>query len=638
MSRVLELLKENEQKDLLRFITAGSVDDGKSTLIGRLLYESNCIFEDQLASVQKASGGLGSAHEDMDLSLVTDGLKAEREQGITIDVAYRYFATPKRKFIVADTPGHEQYTRNMATGASTASLMVILIDAQQGVLPQSKRHAFIASLLGIRHVVVTVNKMDLVDYSQDVYEQIRGEFSAYAAKLDVRDLTFIPVSALVGDNVVHHSPNMPWYEGTTLMNYLQTVHIASDRNLIDLRFPVQLVQRLDANTRAYLGTVASGVLRVGAEVLILPTGTRSTVARLIGPDGDLEEAFNPLACGVVLDSQVDVSRGNMIVHSRNVPHIANSFETMVVWMSEEPMVAGRNYLLKHSTRTVGASVATLRYRMDIETLRSHEADTLQLNEIGRAVVDVNQPLAFDPYTTNRATGGFVLIDRVTHNTVAAGMILPRDPNELVDTGEHHVDRVTAEHVRSHVSAISTDERVERLGHKAATVWLTGLIGSGKTATAYALEKHLFEAGVTCCVLNGANMRLGVSKGLSFSAEDRYEQARRAAELARLLNDAGQVVICDFTSPYAKDRAAACDIIGPEQFLEVHVAAPLDVCRRRASDIYELADKGEVKLVPGVTAPYESPAEPAVRLESDQQPVDECVQQIMAALRKRGVIS
>ena len=636
---VVELLQQNERKDLLRFITAGSVDDGKSTLIGRLLYESNCIFEDQLDSVQKASGRRGSFHDDLDLSLLTDGLKAEREQGITIDVAYRYFSTPGRKFIVADTPGHEQYTRNMATGASTASLMVILVDASQGVLVQSKRHAFIASLLGIQHVVVTVNKMDLVDYSQEVFEQVRQDFSDYAAKLDVRDLTFIPVSALEGENIISHSLKMPWYSGATLMNYLQTVHIASDANLIDLRFPVQMVQRLDDTTRAYLGTVASGVMRPGQEVLVMPTGTRSRIARLIGPDGDLDEAFSPLACSVVLEDQVDVSRGNLIVHSHNLPHVGNTVEAMLVWMSEEPMQPGRNYVLKHTTRTMGATVSALRYRMNVETLHRQEGDELALNEIGRVVIDVSQPLMYDAYAGNRTTGGFILIDRVTNNTVAAGMILERDPNELLDSGEHHVRQPRSDHVHVHTSLVSPADRAKQLGHQACTVWLTGLVGSGKTTTAYSLEKRLFDQGVACCVLNGANLRLGLSKELSFSAEDRYEQARRAAEIAKTMNEAGLVVICDFTSPYAKDRDAVREIVGADRFVEVHVDAPLDICRTRApEDVYEQADRGEIRVFPGVTAPYEAPAEPALRLPTGEIPVDECVERLVALLVRQGVLA
>jgi bifunctional enzyme CysN/CysC len=428
----LQLLAQDERKDLLRFVTAGSVDDGKSTLIGRLLFESKGIYEDQLDAVRKASGrrrGSGLKHGELDLSLVTDGLKAEREQGITIDVAYRYFSTPRRKFIIADTPGHEQYTRNMATGASTASAAVILVDASRGLTTQSRRHAFIASLLGISHLVITINKMDLVGYSQEVFDRIREEFESFAARLEADDLVFIPISALAGDNVVHRSKHMAWYQGSTLLNHLETVHVASDRNLIDLRFPVQYVGRPEGGFRSYLGTLASGVIRPGDEVLVLPSRTRARVRTVSGPDGELPEAFAPMAIGVTLTEQVDVSRGNMLVHVHNVPRIGHTFEAMLVWMGAEPMQTGRdfNYLLKHTTNTVAATVSELRYRVDVNTVHRCQADALNMNEIGRALLTLAHPIAYDPYRKNRSTGPFVLIDRVSNETVAAGMILDREP-------------------------------------------------------------------------------------------------------------------------------------------------------------------------------------------------------------------
>ena len=426
---VLELLRQNERKELLRLITAGSVDDGKSTLIGRLLYEAKGIYEDQLASVHLASARRGAAAGELDLSLVTDGLKAEREQNITIDVAYRYFSTPRRKFIIADTPGHEQYTRNMVTGASTASLMVILIDASKGLLSQSKRHAFIASLLGIRHIAVVINKMDLVDFSQEVFDRIREDFTQFAAKLAPQDVTFIPASALKGDNVVTRSPRTPWYQGATLLHHLETVHIASDRNLIDLRLPVQYVCRHEATFRGYMGTVASGVIRPGDEVAIVFSGERSRVKAVLGPDGEIAEAYPPLACCVVLEDERDVSRGSMIVHPHNVPRLDNRIETMLVWMGTEPLVIGRPYLVKHATRTLAGEVSLVRYRIDVNTLHRQDAPTLATNEIGRTVLTLSQPLGHDPYSVNRATGSLILIDRVTHDTVAAGMIL-----------EHKVER------------------------------------------------------------------------------------------------------------------------------------------------------------------------------------------------------
>ncbi len=420
---VLELLRQNERKELLRFITAGSVDDGKSTLIGRLLYEAKGIYEDQLASVHQASLRRGAAAGELDLSLVTDGLKAEREQNITIDVAYRYFSTPRRKFIIADTPGHEQYTRNMITGASTASMMVILIDASKGLLDQSRRHAFIASLLGIRHIAVVVNKMDLVDYRQEVFDRIRTDFTQFAAKLQPHDVTFIPASALKGDNVVSHSPRTPWYEGTTLLHHLETVHIAGDRNLIDMRLPVQYVCRPDGAFRGYMGTVASGVIRVGEEVAIVPSGQRSRVKALLGPDGEISEAYPPLACCVVLEDERDVSRGAMLVHPHNHPRVDHRLEAMLVWMGNEPLELGRPYVVKHAARTLAGEVTQVRYRIDVNTLHRQDAPTLATNDIGRAVLTFSQPLPYDSYIANRTTGSLILIDRVTHNTVAAGMIL-----------------------------------------------------------------------------------------------------------------------------------------------------------------------------------------------------------------------
>jgi bifunctional enzyme CysN/CysC len=409
------------------------VDDGKRTLIGRLLFESKGIYEDQLDAVRKASGRYSKSvtRGELDLSLVTDGLKAEREQGITIDVAYRYFSTPRRKFIIADTPGHEQYTRNMATGASTASAAVILVDASRGLTTQSRRHAFIASLLGISHLVITVNKMDLVGYSQEVFDRIREDFESFAARLEAPDMVFIPISALAGDNVVHRSTHMPWYEGSTLLNHLETVHVASDRNLIDLRFPVQYVSRSEASHRSYLGTIASGVIRPGDEVLVLPARTRTRVQTVSGPDGELPEAFAPMAIGVTLADQVDVSRGNMLVHVHNVPRIGNSFEAMLVWMGTEPMRPGHTYLLRHTTNTVAATVTELRYRVDVNTVHRCQADALNMNEIGRATLTLAQPIAYDSYRKNRSTGPFVLVDRVSNETVAAGMILDREPDPAV---------------------------------------------------------------------------------------------------------------------------------------------------------------------------------------------------------------
>ncbi|MFW6062434.1 MAG: sulfate adenylyltransferase subunit CysN, partial [Planctomycetota bacterium] len=567
----LEILQEHEQKDLLRFVTAGSVDDGKSTLIGRLLYESKGIYEDQLAGVRSASGRRGSAQEDLDLSLVTDGLKAEREQGITIDVAYRYFSTPNRKFIIADTPGHEQYTRNTATGASTANLAIVLIDAVNGVLTQSKRHAFIASLLAIPHLVVTVNKMDLVDYSEKVFEEIVEEFSSFAAKLEIRDVTFIPISALKGDNVTGRSGRMPWYEGPTLLSHLENVHIASDRNFIDLRFPVQYVSRPSSQFRGYIGTVASGMIRPGDEVMALPSGRKSRVRQVIGPEGaEMEEAFPPQPVTVTLTDEIDVSRGDMLVHVHNVPHLDRECEAMIIWMAEEPMKPGKQYLAKHTTRQVPAMISDLRFRMDVNTLHRQQATELQLNEIGRCTVELARPIAYDPYQKSRSTGSFILIDRLTNNTVAAGVILDREQNKLHTEPSQRVRRPRSTHVQPRRSDVTAAQRRERLSQTPATIWLTGLTGSGKTTIAYALEKRLFEEGYLASVLDGENVRLGVNKDLGFTAEERSENLRRSAEIARLLNGTGLISICAFLSPTEEDREQVREILGAERFLEVYL--------------------------------------------------------------------
>ena len=633
----VKLLQQNEQKDLLRFVTAGSVDDGKSTLIGRLLFESKGIYEDQLSAIERASQTHGSAGGDLDLALVTDGLKAEREQGITIDVAYRYFSTPRRKFIIADTPGHEQYTRNMATGASTANLAVILIDAEHGVATQSKRHTFIASLLGIPHMVVAVNKMDLVDYSREVYDRICNEFTNFAAKLEVTDITFIPVSALKGDNVVHRSENTPWYGGTTLLNHLETVHIASDRNLIDLRFPVQYVLRPDRTFRGYLGTVASGTIKPGDEIMVIPSGVRSVVKTVFDPDGEIDEGAPPQAVGVTLEDEIDISRGDTIVHVHNVPRVDRTLDAMIVWMDAEPMVPGKQYTIKHTTRLVGGVISDLRFRVDVNTLHRSAAETLELNQIGRCIITLSRPVAYDPYTRNRVTGAFAIIDRITNNTVGAGMVLDREPNELVTSPHRAVTSPRSRHVHRHASLVTADQRADRLGHEPFTLWLTGLGGAGKSTLAYAVERRLFDAGLLAHVLDGENARLGVSKDLGFTADERRENVRRAAEVARLFNQAGLVSICAFVSPYELLRDEARRIVGPERFIETYLTASPEVRQERAAENYDLARSGEIKQFSGVTAPYEAPAAPDIVLPTDELDVEQCVERIVALLKAKGLL-
>ncbi len=634
---ITSLHDQDEHKDLLRLVTAGSVDDGKSTLIGRLLFESKGIYEDQLEAVRSASGQKGSTQGGLDLALVTDGLKAEREQGITIDVAYRYFSTPRRKFIIADSPGHEQYTRNMVTGASTANLAIILIDASQGVLTQSRRHAFLASLLGIPHAVITINKMDLVDYSEKVYDEIVADFREFSAKLDIQDLTFIPISALTGDNVVERGENMSWYEGTTLLNHLETVHIASDRNLIDLRLPVQYVSRPHSDFRGYMGTLASGIIRSGDEVMTLPSGKRSTVTQVIGSNGPCEEGFPPQPVTVTLADEIDISRGDMLVHVHNTPQVDRTFEAMVVWMAEEPMDTRRQYTIKHTSRLSPGQISKIRYRIDVNTLHRLDATALELNEIGRCTVEVARPLAFDPYRENRTTGAFIIIDRVSHNTVGAGMILDRKPGERELDAHHRVTETRARHLQLDRSLVSLEERNTRSGQRPVTVWLTGLMGSGKSTIGCALERRLFDDGRLVTLYDGENTRLGLNKDLDFSADDRAENARRAAEVAKLFNEAGMISISTLLSPSDEDRGIACSIVGEDRFLLIYLSAPVEVCKERAPHrIYEKAEEGEIKVFPGVNAPYDVPESPDLVLPTHEISVEESVDRIVALLEERGV--
>jgi bifunctional enzyme CysN/CysC len=630
-------LAQHERKELLRFLTCGSVDDGKSTLIGRLLYDAKMTYEDQLAAVRKDSIKHGTTGGDIDLALLMDGLEDERQQGITIDVAYRYFSTAKRKFIIADTPGHEQYTRNMATGASTCDLAIILIDARKGVLTQTKRHSFIASLLGIKHVLVAVNKMDLVDYSQDVFDVIRNDYQEFAARLDIPDLHFIPISALNGDNVVERRGTMPWYDGSTLMNFLENVYIGSDRNLEDFRFPVQIVSRPHLDFRGFCGTIGSGIVRKGDEIMALPSRKTSRVKSIVTFDGELEEAFTPQAVTLTLEDEIDISRGDMIVRPGNVPKLDAKFEAMVVWMHEQPMVPGKQYLFKQTTKMVAGSVNTLRYQVDVNTLHRKDAPTLALNEIGRCAIQLNEPIAYDGYRRNRATGSLIIIDRLTNVTVGAGMILDR---ELGDRRhDHWDDQPQSETLHSEASNVNAQERSARFGQQPVTILLTGLTGAGKTTIAYALERRLFDMGRAATVLDGQNMRLGISKDLGFTAEDRSENLRRSAEVAKLINDAGLICIGAFVAPSDEVRQKARDVIGHERFLTVHLSCPVAICRQRDRDgHYAKADSGAIANFPGVSAHYDEPQSPDLSLPTDKLPVAECVDRIVALLASRNAIA
>ncbi|HUB36601.1 MAG TPA: adenylyl-sulfate kinase [Solirubrobacteraceae bacterium] len=633
--------------DLLRFATAGSVDDGKSTLIGRLLYDSKQVLTDQLEHVQQTSERMG--HDFLDLSLLTDGLRAEREQGITIDVAYRYFATAQRRFIIADTPGHEQYTRNMVTGASTADLAIVLVDARKGVVAQSKRHAFISALLGIPHVVVCVNKMDLVDFDERVFEEIVQEFDAFAARLELPDVTFIPISALLGDNVVERSQAMPWYQGPPLLYHLEHVHIASDRNLIDVRFPVQWVIRVGgrqvgssvADYRAYAGQVAGGVLRPGDDVVVLPGGQHSTIAAIDTFDGPIEEAFPPMSVALRLADDIDVGRGSTIVRTHNQPTVSTSFECLLCWMSERPLDRRRRYLVKHTTRTAMVGGVDVRYRIDVESLRRDEsADTLELNDLGRVRLELSSPLVFDSYRRNRATGSLIVIDEASNETVAAAVVLDTEV-EGEEDAEGQAKRERSPNVRWQGTRMTRQRRREALGHAGATVWFTGLPGAGKSTIAAAVEERLIEAGHPAFLLDGDNLRHGLNGDLGFDEPARRENVRRTGHVARLLAESGTVALVSLVSPYAADRRTAAELHAADEldFLEVFVDAPLEVCEQRdPKGLYARARAGELSGLTGVGAPYERPASPDLVVGRDGAELEADVVRVLELLAARGLLA
>jgi bifunctional enzyme CysN/CysC len=632
---IKHFLKRSQEADLLRVSTAGSVDDGKSTLIGRLLYEANGLYEDQLAAMRKDSAKF--RRETLDLSFVMDGLKSEREQGITIDVAYRYFSTPKRHFIIADTPGHEQYTRNMATGASTADLAIILIDARQGVLIQSKRHAFIASLLGIKHMVIAINKMDMVDHSEDVFRKIEQDFEGFSEKLRVPDIIYIPMSALNGDNVVTKSDRMPWYEGTTLLGHLENVHILSDRNLIDLRFPVQYVLRPNRDFRGYTGRLVSGVIRQGDEILVLPSQRKTRIRSVVGYEAKLPYAFAPQSVTVTLEDEIDITRGDMIVHPANLPQIRREIEAILVWMDEAPLEPGKVYWIKHTTQLFKCSVTHLQFRIDPNTLSRQNAATLGLNEIGRVTVQCFRSVFCDEYTKNRQTGSFILIDPVTHKTAASGMIIERGRlPSMVRPDDKTVSRSAVIHRQE--GDVSGKDRERILKQRPAALWLTGLSGSGKSTVAYEVEKKLMAEGHLCYVLDGDNVRHGLNRDLGFSPQDRSENIRRVAEVARLLNDAGMIVITAFISPYREDREEARKIIGAGRFIEVFLDAPVEICEKRdPKGLYEKARAGLITEFTGVNAPYEAPEAPALRLKTGELAPDLAAERLCLHLRQNGFL-
>ncbi len=597
-------LAQDEQKDLLRILTAGSVDDGKSTLIGRLMFDSKMIYEDQLAALERDSKRVGHAGEEIDYALLLDGLKAEREQGITIDVAYRYFSTNKRKFIIADCPGHEQYTRNMVTGASTANLAIILIDATQGVITQTRRHTYLISLLGIKHVVLAVNKMDLVDYSQSIFDEICSEYKAFVTQLNIPDVEFIPISALKGENIVESSEKIPWYHGKSMLEFLEEVHVASDRNFEDFRFPVQYVNRPNRDFRGFAAKMASGIVHKGDKIMVLPSRKTSTVKSIVTYEGELDEAFPPQSITITLNDEIDISRGEMIVHPDNLPHVERHFEAMLVWMDEKPMNPATQFYIKHNTNTTKVRIDKIKYRVDINNLSKSEISFFELNEIGRAVFTTAKPIFFDSYKKNKGTGSFVLIDPVSNNTCAVGMIIDKlDANDLPS-------KISLEEYRDKIDQgqclVSKAERQKRYNQKGTTLWITGLHGSGKNELAYHLEKQLFDLGATVVLLDGSTIRSGLSRELDFSPTDRAEHLRRVAHISRILNEQGIITICSFITPEKDIRNQVAEIIGKERFNLIYMDADLDFCKQNRPDLYRMAEEGKLNDLPGVHIPFDTP--------------------------------
>jgi bifunctional enzyme CysN/CysC len=619
--------------EILRFTTAGSVDDGKSTLIGRLLFDSKLIFEDQMEEIQKATVKRGE--EGINLALLTDGLRAEREQNITIDVAYRYFATPKRKFIIADTPGHEQYTRNMVTGASTSDLAIILIDARKGLLTQSKRHASISSLLQIPHIVVCINKMDLADYSEDRFHEIVEDFERFADKLEVDDITYIPISALKGDNIVNKSEFMPWYKGSTLLYHLENVNVSSDKNLVDFRFPVQYVIRPHQDFRGFAGRITSGTIKKGERVRVLPSGLKSTVESIVTIDGELEEARAGDSVVISITDNIDISRGDMIVREKNLPTVNNLQDAFLCWMNAAPLEKGKRYLLRHTTKTVNVYVKEIVYRLNVNELHRENTQTLELNDIGRVELETAQPLFFDPYKNNRGTGSFILIDPATNVTLGAGMIKSAvaDIEEKLEIPQKKSPNTVWEGWN-----IPRPDREARNGHKAAVIWFTGLSGAGKTTIGRQLEKRLFEMGLQTTLLDGDQMRHGLCRDLGFTEYDRRENIRRISETARLMFENGNLVICTFISPFRSDREFARSLVQPGRFVEVFINCKLETLKERdPKGLYEKAIRGEIKNFTGISSPYEAPENPELIIDSTVSTPDSLVEIVMKKLVEEEIV-
>ena len=615
-------LDAQERKDLLRFITCGSVDDGKSTLIGRLLFDSKLIFEDHLAALQSDSKRDGTVEDGIDFALLVDGLHAEREQGITIDVAYRFFATDKRKFIVADTPGHEQYTRNMATGASTASLAVILIDARKGVLTQTRRHSFIVSLFGIRNVVLAVNKMDLVGFDQEAFDAIEAAYRDFAAPLDLTDITAIPLSALKGDNVLSTSARTPWYAGPSLLDALETAPLPEALAGGPFRLPVQWVNRPNPDFRGFSGTLAGGTVAIGQKVAAMPSGKTSTVARIVGPDGDLQTALPGQAVTLTLEDEIDVSRGDVLSEWESPAEVTDQFAAHIVWMAEQPLIPERPYLMKIGTQTVGAAVTDLKYNINVNTMEHVAAKTAELNEVAVCNVALDHPIAYDPYNTCPETGSFILIDRYTNATVGAGMI---------SFGLRRATNLTWQQLDTDKSARAGLKR-----QKPVVLWFTGLSGAGKSTVANLVEKRLLASGRHTYILDGDNVRHGLNKDLGFTEADRVENIRRVAETAKLFVDSGLIVLVAFISPFRSERQLARNLVEEDEFLEIFIDTPLEVCEERdPKGLYAKARGGMIKNFTGIDSPYEAPESPELRLDTTAGAPDVLAEQVVACLKRRG---
>ncbi len=618
-------LAQHERKELLRLLTCGSVDDGKSTLIGRLLHDSKMIYEDQLAAIEADSVKSGTTGANIDLALLVDGLQAEREQGITIDVAYRYFSTARRKFIIADTPGHEQYTRNMATGASTCDLAIILIDARHGVQVQTRRHSFIASLLGIRHIIVAINKMDLVDFSESVFQQIKSDYLKFSESLESIEFLFIPLSALTGDNVVKASTRTPWYAGGALMPILESIEIAADRNYSDFRFPVQYVNRPNLNFRGFCGTVASGVIRKGDEITLLPSNKTSRIKSIVTYDEELELAHAEMAVTLTLEDEIDVSRGDILAHPDNIPASRSSFNATVVWMADSPLLPGKLFDFKLGTKTVSGKVNSIQNRIDVNTLDSFPAPGLELNEIGLAEINLDETVCFDSYKDNRATGSFIIIDRLSNITVAAGMINCEQPPQQIRSKSSNI-------------IVSKEERAARYGQKPATIMFVGVSGSGKSTLAHGLERKLFDRGRVSTVLDGKTMRLGISKDLPHDAEGRAENLRRSAHIARFLNDSGVICCASFVAPNTDSREHAIRVIGKDNCYIVYLNPPMDVCiQRDPGGLYAAAEGTESSDIPGLSFSYSAPEVTHLELDTSTLSVDECLEKVLKIMRDKEII-